>query len=62
MIAHHELIPGERIERIFQLRGLGHGEIAGIQHPGVLPLQKSLAARFGEEGKGLREDQRERRR
>ena len=62
VIAHDELIPRKGIESIFQLRGLGHGEIAGVQHPGVLPLQKALAARFGEEGERLRQHQGERRR
>ena len=46
MIAHDEFIAGECIERVFEFRGLGNREIAGIGHAIELPLQQRLAGRL----------------
>ena len=46
MVAHDELIAGKRIERVFELLGLRHREIAGVRHAIELPLQQCLAGRL----------------
>ena len=62
MIAHHELVTGQRIERVLQLLGLGDREVPGVHHPVELALQQRLARGFGEKGKRLGEDEGKRRR
>ncbi len=61
MIAHHELVAGERVQRLLELRGLRDGEIAGIRHAVELTLQECLAGGFREKGEGLRQNEGERR-
>ena len=59
MVAHHELVAGQGIERVFELLRLGDREVPGIHHAVELALQERLARRFGQKAKRLRQHQRE---
>ena len=48
MIAHDELIAGQRIQCILELGRLRDGKIAGVRHAVELPLQQRLGGRFGQ--------------
>ena len=61
MIAHDELVAGQRIERVLELLGLRDGEVAGVRHAVELALQQRLTGGLGQEGEGLRQHERERR-
>ena len=60
MVAHDEFVAGQRIERIFEFRRLGNGEIAGIRHAVELTLQQRLACRLAQKREGLGEHERQR--
>ncbi len=49
MIAHHELVAGQGIERVAQLLGLGDREVPGVDHAVELPLQQRLPRAFASE-------------
>jgi len=62
MIAHDELVAGQGVQSVFELLGLGDGEVTRVLHPIELALQERLPGRFRQERKGLRQDKRNRRR
>ena len=47
MVAHHELVAGERVERILEFCSLGYREITGVGHTVELALQQRLSCRLG---------------
>src|ERR1700722_5321361 len=53
VIAHDELIAGERVERILELGSLRNGKITGIRHSIELTLEKRLTRGLGQKGKRL---------
>ncbi len=55
MLAHHEFVAGQRIERFHQLARLRDGEISRVAHPVELPLQQSLTGGFGKKRERLRQ-------
>ncbi|MBV6416900.1 MAG: hypothetical protein CMLOHMNK_01518 [Steroidobacteraceae bacterium] len=61
MVAHHEVVRGQVIQRVLQLLGLAHREVAGVGHLVVLPLQEALPCRLCQERERLREHELERR-
>ena len=62
MVAHHELIARQGIERILEFFCLRHRKISGVSHPVKLTLEKPLAGCLGEKDKGLGQHEREWRR
>ena len=56
MIAHHELVAGQGIERVLEFLRLRDGEIAGVHHAIELPLEERLTCGLGQKCKRLRED------
>ena len=59
MLAHGEMVAGQRIECLVQRGRLRVGEIAGVGQSGVLMLQQPLGGRLAQEREGLRKNQRE---
>jgi hypothetical protein len=57
MVAHHEFVAGQGIERILELLGLRDREVAGVHHAVELPLQQRLSRGLGQKGKRLRENE-----
>ena len=49
MIAHHELVARQGIERVLELLRLRDREVSGIDHPIELALQQRLACRLWSE-------------
>ena len=58
VIAHHELVARQRIERVLELLRLGDGKVAGVHHAVELPLQQRLAGGFGQKPERLGQHER----